>query len=148
MKPHHPDNPLMLLLMHNGKLLNERMRGALGEGGIHFGQARILVALLHHEQLTQGAIGHGLNIRPATVTNLVKKMEATELIDRSQDTNDDRIMNVKLTAKGRQAANFALEVMEQVEKDIRSELTPKEIDQLLNSLLKVRNTLGGSDPKI
>jgi DNA-binding MarR family transcriptional regulator len=138
----------MHLLMHIGKLLNERMRSALGEGGIHFGQARILVALLHHEQLTQGAIGHGLHIRPATVTNLVKKMEASGLVDRSQDANDDRIMNVKLTTKGRQAANFALEVVEQVEKDIRSELTLKEIDQLLNPLLKVRNSLGGSDPKI
>ena len=75
-------------------------------------------------------------------------MEASGLVDRSQDASDDRIMNVKLTTKGRQAANFALEAMGQVEKNIRSELTLKEIDQLLNPLLKVRNTLGGSDPKI
>lgn len=148
MKSDNSDKPLMHLFMHIGKLLNDRLRGSLSEGGIHFGQARILVALLHHEKLTQGAIGHGLHIKPATVTNLVKKMEASGLIDRRQDANDDRIMNVTLTSKGREAANFAVSVMEQIEDDIRSELTQKEIDKLRNPLKRVRNTLGGSDPSI
>jgi DNA-binding MarR family transcriptional regulator len=144
----HSDKPLMLLFMHIGKLLQERLRGSLSEGGIHFGQARILVALLRHDQLTQGTMGRRLDIKPATVTNLVKKLEASGLIDRRQDANDDRIMNVTLTAKGREAANFAVSVMEQVEDDIRSELTQKEIGTLRDPLLRVRNSLGGSDPGI
>ena len=148
MTRNNPDKPLMLIFMHIGKLLNERLRGALSEGGIHFGQARILVALLNHGKLTQGTIGRGLHIKPATVTNLVKKMEASGLIDRRQDANDDRIMNVTLTSKGKEAAKFAVGVMEHVENDIRSELTQKEMDNLRNPLKRVRNTLGGSDPKI
>ena len=142
------DKRLMYLFMHIGKLLNERLRSPLSEGGIHFGQARILVALLHHGKLNQGTIGRGLHIKPATVTNLVKKLEASGLIARRQDTNDDRIMNVTLTSKGRDAANFAVSVMEQIEDDIRSGLTQKEMDKLRNLLKRVRNTLGGSDPSI
>ncbi|MCF8068969.1 MAG: MarR family winged helix-turn-helix transcriptional regulator [Desulfobacterales bacterium] len=142
------DKPLMHLFMHIGKLLNDRLRNSLREEGIHFGQARILIALLQKGKLTQGVIGRGLNIRPATVTNLVKKMEISGLIDRRRDVNDDRLINVKLTSKGKDAANFAVNVMVQVENDICSEFTPKEIDKLHKPLERIRNTLGGFDPGI
>ncbi len=148
MKYEDSNKPLMHLFMHIGKLLNDRLRSSLGEGGIHFGQARILIALLHHSKLTQGTIGQGLHIKPATVTNLVKKMETSGLIDRRRDANDDRFINVTLTSKGRKAANFAANVMEQIEDDIRSELLKKEIDILRKPLERIRNTLGGSDPSI
>jgi len=148
MKYENSDKPLMHLFMHIGKLLNDRLRSLLSEDGIHFGQARILVSLRHHGELTQGTIGCGLHIKPATVTNMVKKMDASGLIDRRRDANDDRIINVTLTSKGREAAAFTESVMEQIENDIRSELSKKEIDALRSPLERIRNTLGGSDPSI
>lgn len=148
MKYEDIDKPLMHLFMHIGKLLNDRLRSTLGEGGIHFGQARVLVSLMQHGTLTQRIIGQGLHIKPATVTNMVKRMDASGLIDRRRDTNDDRIINVTLTSKGKEAANFALTVMEQIEDDIRSELNRKEIDMLRHPLERIRNTLGGSDPTL
>ncbi|NDY74399.1 hypothetical protein DO021_09235 [Desulfobacter hydrogenophilus] len=142
------NKPLMHLFMHIGKLLNDRLRSTLGEGGIHFGQARVLVSLMHHGELTQRMIGEGLDIKPATVTNMVKKMEVSKLIDRRRDKNDDRTIIVTLTSKGKEAAKFALAVMDQIEDEIRSELSQKEIETLRNPLEGVRNTLGGSDPGI
>ena len=148
MKNENSDKPLMHLFMHIGKLLNDRLRSALGEGGIHFGQARVLASLMYHGELTQRMIGDGLDIKPATVTNMVKKMESSGLIDRRRDVNDDRMIIVTLTSKGKEAAEFALTVMEQIENEIRSELGRKEIDILRNPLERVRNTLGGADPSI
>nr|WP_320014208.1 MarR family transcriptional regulator [uncultured Desulfobacter sp.] len=148
MKYINSDRPLMHLFMHIGKLLNDRLRSSLGKSGIHFGQARVLISLMNHDELTQRAIGEGLDIKPATVTNMVKRMEASQLIDRRRDVNDDRIIIVTLTSKGRDAAKFALTVMAQIEDEIRSELSRKEIDILRNPLERVRNTLGGSDPRI
>lgn len=148
MKYDDSDKPLMHLFVHIGKLLNDRLRSSLSEGGIHFGQARILVTLMFHGELIQRTIGQGLHIKPSTVTNMVKKMEASGLIDRKRDTNDDRIINVTLTSKGKEAANFALTVIEQIEDDIRSELSRKEIDILRHPLERIRNTLGGSDPSL
>ena len=148
MKYEDMDKPLMHLFMHIGKLLNDRLRHTLGEGGIHFGQARVLVSLMQHGTLTQRTIGQGLHIKPATVTNMVKKMDASGLISRRRDTNDDRIINVTLTSKGKEAANFALSVMEQIEDEIRSELSRKEIDMLRHPLERIRNTIGGSDPSL
>ncbi len=148
MKYRDSDKPLTGLFMHIGKLLNDRLRGALGEVGIHFGQARVLVSLMQHGKLTQREIGQGLHIKPATVTNMVKKMDESGLIDRRRDINDDRIINVTLTSKGKKAADFTITVMDQIEDEIRSELNRKEIDILRHPLERVRNTLGGSDPSI
>ena len=148
MKYKDSDKPLMHLFMHIGKLLNDRLRSDLSEGELHFGQARILVSLMRHGNLTQRTIGQGLHIKPSTVTNMVKRMEASGLIERRRDANDDRIINVTLTSKGKEAAKFTVKVMEQIENDIRSELSRKEIDILRHPLERIRNTLGGSDPSI
>ena len=142
------DKPLIHLFMHIGKLLNDRLRDTLGERGIHFGQARILTALLAHGTLAQGDIGRGLHIKPATVTNLVQKMETSGLIDRRRDSGDDRVIKVTLTPNGKEAATFAEKVIVQIEKDIRSEFSQEEIYMLCSPLIKIRNRLGGSDPTI
>ena len=142
------DKPLAHLYIHIGKLLRERVSSALREGGIHFGQARILEALFRYDKLNQGKIGKGLQIKPATVTNQVKKMEAAGLVDRRHDANDDRFMNVTLTPKGREAAKLILNLMIQIEQEICSVLTKNEIDMLRKPLEKVRDKLGGVDPSI
>jgi len=140
--------PLMHLFMHIGKLLNERLRSALGERGIHFGQSRIIVALHEHGQLTQAEIGRGLHIRSASVTNMIKKLEAAALITRQQDDKDERVLLVSLTEEGTQAALFVLEVTAEVEKDIRESLGDTDIESLRQPLESVRNKLGGTDPEI
>jgi DNA-binding MarR family transcriptional regulator len=140
--------PLAHLLNHIGKLLREKLSSDLTESGLYFGQARILEALLHNDNLNQGKIGRALQIKPATVTNQVKRMEAAGLIDRSKDVNDDRFMNVTLTPKGREAAKLILNVMIQIEQEICSVLTKKEIDMLRKPLEKVRDKLGGVAPEI
>ena len=138
--------PIMHLFMHIGKLLNDRLRSSLGEKGIHFGQARILTALLKHHSLSQREIAIGLHIKPATVTNMVKKMEVSGLIDRNRDEGDDRIINVTLTSKGKEAAHFTEEIFRKIEGEIRSEFDAGELEDLRVPLEKVRNTLGGKDP--
>lgn len=148
MKQDKLDKPLMHLFLHIGKLIEDRFRSALSEKGIHIGQARILTILLTHETLTQRKIAVGLHIKPATVTNLVKKMEASELISRKRDENDDRIINVTLTQKGKEAAHFTAKVISQIEDDIRSEFSHQEVETLRKPLEGIRNTLGGLDPSI
>ncbi len=148
MKQDKLDKPLMHLFVHIGKLIEDRFRNALSEQGIHIGQARILTTLLCHETLTQREIAVGLHIKPATVTNLVKKMEVSELISRKRGENDDRIINVTLTQKGKEAALFTAKVISQIENDIRSQFSQQKVESLRPPLEGIRNTLGGLDPSI
>lgn len=148
MKHNSMDKPFMHLFMHIGKLLEDRLRRDLDVKGIYVGQARILSALLDHGQLTQKEIAQGLHIKPATVTNLVKKMEASELIDRRRDPNDDRVINVTLTPKGKEAAHYTNKTIAQVETEIRSEFSRNEVETLRKPLEKVLKELGGFLPSI
>jgi DNA-binding MarR family transcriptional regulator len=142
------DRPIMNLCMHIGKILNDRLRSSLSDKGIHFGQARILTALLKHHRLSQREIAIGLHIKPATVTNMVKKMETSGLIDRNRDKSDDRIINVTLTQKGEDAAHFTEEILRKIEGEIRSGFDTDELEELRTPLEKIRNTLGGTDPTL
>lgn len=148
MKQNNVDKPLMHLFVHIGKLLEDRIRSALGEKGIYAGQAKILTTLLKHKKLTQREIAIGLHIKPATVTNLVKKMETSELISRRRDPNDDRLINVTLTKKGEEAAHFAEEVITQIEAEIRSEFSKEEVEILRKPLEQVCSSLGGVPPTL
>ena len=142
------DRHLAHLFIHIGKLLREKLSGDLSERGLHFGQARILEALLRNGKLYQGKIGKQLQIKPATVTNQVKRMEAIGLIKRRKDSKDDRFMIVSLTPKGREAAKFIVDAMNQGEVEIRSVLTKKQVDMMRKPLEKIRNKLGGIGPSI
>lgn len=146
MKQKELDRPLMHLFVHIGKLLEDRFRSVLSEKGIHVGQARIFSALLDHEKLTQREIATGLHIKPSTVTNMVKRMEMSGLINRSRDKSDDRVINVTLTEKGKEAARFTEKMIEQIEADIRAEFSRKEVEALRKPLEKILNTLGGRGP--
>lgn len=148
MATNNSGRPLMHLFMHIGKLLNDELRSRLGKEGIHFGQARILLALQDHGELSQGKLGRGLHIKPATVTNQVKKMDAAGLVKRRQDDNDDRVMNVSLTRKGKDAAEFAASVMASVEKTVCSTLSPGEMEAIRKPMEGVRDSLGGSHPTL
>ena len=136
----------MHLFVHIGKLLEDRFRSALAEKGIHVGQAKIFSALLNHEKLTQREIAIGLHIKPSTVTGMVQKMEISGFISRGRDKNDDRVINVTLTEKGREAARFTEKMIEQIETDIRAEFSGKEVETLRTPLEKILNTLGGQRP--
>lgn len=139
------EKQLTQLLTLIGKLLRERMRNTLNKGGLHIGQARILEALLRNDKMNQGKIGKELQIKPATVTNQVKRMEATGLIKRTKNPKDDRFINVTLTQEGIKAAKYMGSVMIEVEEEVRESLTKKEIEILRKPLEKIRNRLTGLD---
>lgn len=142
------DRHLAHLFIHIGKLLREKLSGALSERGLHFGQARILEALLRNGKLNQGKIGRELQIKPATVTNQVKRMEVSGLITRRKDSKDDRFMIVSLTPKGREAAKFILSEMNKGEVAICSAITKKQVEMMRKPLEEIRDKLGGIGPSI
>src|ERR1039458_6107620 len=94
---------LFHLLMHIGHLLEERCRAELSEYGLHHGQARVLMALDREEGLIQARLASGLHVAPATLSIMLKKLVAQDLVRRTADAEDERVQRISLTAKGRTA---------------------------------------------
>ena len=57
-----------------------------------------------NEKVTAGKISEHLKVSTARVAVLLKKLEAKELIEKEQDTDDGRIVVVKLSEPGKQTA--------------------------------------------
>ncbi|MFT8825518.1 MAG: MarR family transcriptional regulator [Liquorilactobacillus mali] len=84
--------------------------------------------------LTAGAIADILAIRPASVTQIIKKLENNAYIQRVKDENDARIVRVRITSEGRKQ----LQVLDSKQTDFQTELfdifDDDEREQFGNSL--------------
>lgn len=137
------DNSLAFLIMHIGNLVRVNATAGLAGSNVHFGQSRVLYSLEKSGILSQGQITRELNITPATVTNMVKRLEASGYVRRGHDKCDDRVVNVTLTPEGEAVAKVSLRALNELETMICFNITDKELDVLYALLERIRNTLSG-----
>lgn len=101
--------------------------------------SRRLLRILAETQndLTAGAIADILAVRPASVTQIIKKLEADDYVERVKDENDARVTRVKITAAGREQ----LKKLDENRSDFQSEIfdifTDEEREQFGESLRKL-----------
>lgn len=104
-------------------------------------QIRIL-KLLHHENgQMQGQLAETLDIRPSSLTECLKKLEAKNYITRNPDQYDKRIIHVFITEAGRAIISEALDGRNEFTETLFGSLTPAEQRQLNALLTKLEITL-------
>ena len=101
------------------------------------GRAGALMVLSRHGVMSQRALAERLDIRSASASELLVKMEELGLITRTPDGNDKRAVLVELTELGRQEAARLAEQREKSNKDLFAVLTDEEKRQLENILGKL-----------
>ena len=100
-----------------------------------------MLVLWEEEKATVKGIGKRLHLDSGTLTPLLKKLEAMELITRYRDSNDDRVVIAELTEKGRNLKEEIVNVPEKVfckvnmDVEMATELKSK-LDELLEILRK------------
>lgn len=86
--------------------------------GASAAQAALLFLLAGRESASDsasiGEIAAALQVAPAAVTNLSKRMEAARLVERVADAQDARMTRLRLTARGRAAGAQAKTVLAQL----------------------------------
>ncbi len=146
-EPGQPPKHLLHLFLHIGRLLEERLRAPLAREGVHHGQGRVLDALAHHGPLTVGELAAGLHIAQPTATIMAQRMQAAGLLERSVDADDTRRVTLTLTPRGRSAAQAVHRAWHQVEDALCQSLSAAERPHLRRLLERLRNGLGGADPR-
>ncbi|MGE4498375.1 MAG: MarR family winged helix-turn-helix transcriptional regulator [Deferribacterales bacterium] len=132
------------LFLNISKLLEDRIREDLDPMGIFHGQGRVLAELYKNDGMTQISIAKTLGISPATVTNMVKRMEAGGLVKRYSDKHDDRVIRVHLTKEGNRSAEKVIGVWENIDSFIKTLVPQNELESMHRVLDKVRFGLGGA----
>ncbi|ABV34164.1 MULTISPECIES: MarR family winged helix-turn-helix transcriptional regulator [Pseudothermotoga] len=108
---------------------------------IHPGQPPLLMLVAKNEGITQNLIARKLNVSPATVAIMLRRMEKSGLIQREQDESDRRFQRVYLTDKGSHMAEILKSKMEKVEKIAMDGFSSSEKDQFLKFLDRIIENL-------
>ena len=129
------------LLSQVCKLRRARGSVLLDEIGLYRGQHFILSALWEKEGITHSELAEQCHVRPATITNSLKRMEKTGLVERRQDTEDQRVSRVYLTDAGRNIRDAVERVWNELEEQTFAGLSLEEHVLLRRLLLQVRENL-------
>ena len=89
-----------------------------------------------YEKITVKEMGQKLHLDSGTLTPVLKKLLSMELIDKYRDKEDDRVVIVEVTEKGRKMKDEIIEVPEKIyckfSKNIEDAV---ELKRLLDNLL-------------
>ena len=106
---------------------------------ITYPQYLVLMVLWESEPLSVNSIGDRLHLDSGTLSPLLKKMEAKNLIFRKRKTEDERIVEIFLTEKGREIKADAAAIPGKLMYQLK--VTEEEIIQLKEISNKILNRI-------
>lgn len=124
------NNELLELMEVCGHFLYHRRGGKRG-------QAKVLRILSEQEQISQKQLQDSLDIKSGSLSELVRKMEAENLIVRQRDENDRRNYRIQITERGRVTAAENTKRLRAQEEILFNALSRAEQEQLYCLLSKL-----------
>lgn len=110
--------------------LSVRARKALRARGIidvNPAQLSILAALEDKDGVATTELARAIGLEKSTVTPLLDKLEAHQLVARARDPKDGRLQRIYLTRLGRRRRREVEAIMEQVTREVLGSLSKKVI---------------------
>ena len=127
------------LLAHVCRMSGHRLQNHMHKIGLHRGQGFALNHLLHNNGMSQRELARSMHISPASVTNMLQRMEHTGWIERKRDETDQRVVRVYLTAKAEETRIQAKHVFQEMEDTLNSVYTTEEQSTLKQLLTKLHS---------
>ncbi|SMC34469.1 DNA-binding transcriptional regulator, MarR family [Chryseobacterium sp. YR221] len=108
----------------------------LDEISLTYPQYLVLVVLWENGGMNIGKIGEHLHLDNGTLTPLLKRMETHELLTRTRSTEDERVVLIHLTEKGKALQEKAKHIPEAVQQCIHlNEETKTVLTAVLDEML-------------
>ena len=95
------DDQLCFAVYSASLAFNKLYRKLLAKLGLTYPQFLVMMVLWERDELTVSEIGERLALDSATLTPLLKRLEAAELITRTRAVSDERQVIIELTKAGR-----------------------------------------------
>lgn len=104
------DNQVCFALVTAARNVVGLYRPILEPLGLTHPQYLVMLALWERSPRSLRELAAALALEPATLSPLVKRLEAQDLVTRSRRDGDERVLDVRLTEAGRRLRERALEV--------------------------------------
>ncbi len=124
------DNQLCFPVYAASRLIIREYQPYLEKMGITYPQYLVLMVLWENDGLTVNEISKKLILNTNTVTPLLKRMEAQNILSRKRSADDERKVIVKLSEKGKKMQQEAAKIPEKLVAAIHS--GPVSIEELKN----------------
>jgi len=108
-------------------------RPYLDELNLTYPQYLVLVVLWEHEESTVKHLGELLDLDSGTLTPMLKRMESAGLLNRTRVKEDERVVLIRITDKGKALQEKALCIPESLVQSAK--MTDEEL-MALNSTIK------------
>lgn len=132
-------NQLCFAVYSTAHAFNRLYKPLLEALGLTYPQYLVMMVLWEQDGRAVKEIGHALHLDSGTLTPLLKRLEGMDLVQRSRDTQDERVVRITLTAHGRALKDRARTVPEQAACAVGLEVA--DIAALRDRLLRLRDTL-------
>jgi len=117
-------------------------RPILAPLGLTHPQYLVMLALWERDDRSISDLGITLQLEPATLTPLLKRLQGAGFVDRARSAADERVVVVSLTASGRELRERAVDVPARVA--ARTGLTLAELEALRDALDDVVGRVNGA----
>lgn len=123
-----PNSPLFCLLIKNTwQKLSRYYNQRLSKYDLTVPKALLLLEIAPDSGRTPGFLAKSLDLENSSMTGLLDRLAKKELIVRKPNPNDRRGVLIFLTSKGVQARNTIKSLVEELDRKLRTELSPEEI---------------------
>lgn len=102
--------------------------------GLTHPQYLVMLALWERSPRALGELARELAMEPATLSPLVKRLEAQGRVSRSRSAHDERVLEIGLTEEGRRLRERALEVPPAIMERVGMDLD--EVGRLRDALVR------------
>lgn len=135
------DDRLIYLLSIAQQALKDHTNRTLAETGgkVTLAQAAILFLLEERDRRFMSDMGQVIGVDKSAMTRLVDRLEKAGLVKRRVDPENRRAISILLTPAGRREAAAALTVIKRINKQIRKDYLPAEVDafkKILGGILR------------
>ncbi|EZI51464.1 MarR family winged helix-turn-helix transcriptional regulator [Acinetobacter baumannii] len=135
------ENQLCFLIYSTNLALNQLYRKLLTPLGITYPQYLVMLVLWEKDEITVSEIGSKLFLESSTLTPILKKLEALQLLNRTRSKEDERQVIITLSEKGKklkeQAVNIPKHILEASSCDTATLLGLKDqLTQLSTNIAK------------
>lgn len=118
---------------------NRFYKPLLGPLGLTYPQYLVLLTLWEEDGLPVHAIGTRLGLDSGTLTPLLRRMEANDLVARRRDALDERIVRIHLTARGKRLEAKAAGFPQQI--GAAANCSAAELNALRQMMFQLRDDL-------
>ena len=130
-------NQLCFPLYAASREILRRYTPLLKELDLTYTQYIVMMVLWEEKKLTVGELGKKLYLDTGTLSPLLKAMEKKNLLRRTRDSVDERIVMIEITSEGEALKEKAASVPEEMGKCVN--LSPDEAKTLYSILYKILN---------